>query len=232
MSKKKFNAESKGPDKLGKALLAEAGSSKPDLIRMKSLIDAGADVEATGGNKKTPLMVAVTARNVDAAALLIDNGADKYGKPETAPMFMALALYDLDMVKMLLDKGVDPERDTYSGGLTALMWAANFGKKELADEIARRGGDVNRKNEKSGMTAIDYAEDNLKPHVAQSLRSIDAEKKARAIQEEIDRKNRAEQARLAAEKAVLDAACDAGLPLQGAVTIMRPLSFTKQRSMN
>lgn len=228
MAKKTFNSASKTPDELGKALLAEAGSSKPDLIRMKSLIDAGANLEVVGSDKKTPLLLAVSRQNLSAAEFLIDNGADKYGKtPEMAPLFLALALYDLDMVKMLLDKGVDPERDTYSGGLTALMWAANLGKKDIADEIAWRGGDVNRKNEKNGMTAPDYAVDNLKPQIAKSLRRIDAQKKERAIQEEIDKKNRAEQARLAAEKAALDAECDAGLPLKGTVKVMRPLSFSR-----
>lgn len=231
MAKKIFNSAILTPDELGKALLEEAGSSKPDLVKMKSLIAAGADVEVTGKDKKTPLLVAVSRQNVAAAELLIDNGADKYGKPEMAPMFLALALYDLDMVKMLLDKGVDPERDTYSAGMTALMWAANFGKKDIADEIARRGGDVNRKNETSGMTAPDYAENNLKPHIAESLRHIDAEKKQRAVQEEIDRKNRLERQRIAADKALLDAECDAGLPLQGAVKVMRPLSFNKPSPM-
>lgn len=228
MAKSSFNSASGTLDDLGRQLLEEAGSGKPDLLKMKSLIAAGASVEFCGSDSKPSLLVAVNKKNVDAAELLIDNGADKYVRVgETAPLFLAIALYDIDMVHMLLDKGVDPERDTYSGGLTALMWAANFGKKNIADEIARRGGDVNRVNPKDKMTAPDYAEENLKPHIAKSLRRIDKEKKERAIQEEIDKQNRAEQARLAAEKAVLDAACDAGLPLQGAVKIMRPLSLTK-----
>ncbi|TAL34531.1 MAG: ankyrin repeat domain-containing protein [Alphaproteobacteria bacterium] len=228
MPKRSFNAASVTPDELGAQLYAEAARKNPDLRRMKTLIAAGANIEYRGDQNYTPLLAAVGKQNVDAAALLIDNGADKYVRAgEMAPMFYAIALYHLDMVKMLLDKGVDPERDVYKGGLTALMWAANFGKKNLADELARRGGDVNRINPNDGKAAPDYAEDNLKPHIAKSLRRIDTEKKDLAIQEERAEKDRAEQQRLAAEKAALDAECDAGLPLKGSVKVMRPLSLAR-----
>jgi ankyrin repeat protein len=227
MAKKTFNAASLTPDDLGQQLHAEAVREKPDLRAMKALIAAGANIEYRDKQNFTPLLAAVSKNNVDAAALLIDKGADKYARAgEIAPMFYAIALNNFDMVRMLLDKGVDPERDVYKGGLTALMWAAHFGKKDLADEIARRGGDVNRKNEKDGMSAPDYARVK-KPHIANSLERIDREKKERAAREEAERKFRQEQARIDAEKAALHSQCDAGLPALRPVVVMKPLTLVK-----
>jgi len=234
MARKSFQqavATTPDPNDLNGLLIREAEGDKPDLLKMAALINAGADVNARNGKQRTVLMLAVFAQNKDAAALLIDKGADMYardnGTPSADAMFMALARYDRDMVAMLLDKKFDPNRAPCHGTMTALMWAANLHKMDLCEELATRGADIHAKNPKNGWTAMEYAKENLKPHIADRLLRIDEQNKARAAIAAAEAKLKAELAARAAAKAELDAICDAGIPAQNAVKVMRPIVYMK-----
>jgi len=213
---------------LGAELLAIAGSDNPDLAKMKALIKEGADIETPTAKGATPLIAAAGKRNVAALELLAQNGANLYAKTSegVSAMFYGLAHYRLDIVKTLLDHGLDPERDTLKGGLTALMWAANLGKQDLADEIASRGGDVYRKHAETGETALDYA--SQKPHIVKSLQAIAARTAAEKLQQQRDAEARAAQAVVNAEKARLDTICKAGLPTAKGVKRLKPVTFKKR----
>ena len=195
-----------------------AAKEKPGLREMKALIDAGADVNGRDEKAHTVLMVAITANNKEAAALLIERGADMYASNNVATranaMFYALASDDPGMVHMLLDKNFDPNSGPCHGKMTPLMWAAHFGKLELCEELVRRGADINSRSAAGNRTAADYAEDNQTPRIAQRLREMDAGK-----QEE--QRKREEQA--AALKAEFESLCDAGLPVRDKVRLLPPI---------
>ena len=196
---------------------------------MKSLLSGGADVNGRDDKMRTVLMVAIDARNKDAAELLIDNGADLYArngdKMQANAIFYAIAHYDLAMMSMLLDKKFDPNHGPCHGKMTPLMWAANLGKKDLCEELARRGADINAKQPDKGWTAMDYARNNLKPHIADRLMEIDAENKAIAAREAEEEKQRQIAAKLQAIRAEFDAICNAGLPIQKPMKVKPPLAL-------
>lgn len=226
MTKESFKKASAGLDQ---QLLEEVQREKPDLNKMAALVSAGADVNGRDNGGLTALMNAVSKHNKDAVEFLIDNGADMYArngeKNQANAMMYALAHYDLNMVRMFLDKKFDPNRGPVHGTMTALMWAANLGKLDLCEELARRGADINAKNPRNGWTAMDYARNNLKPHIADRLLEIDALNRTIAAHEEAEKKQRLLNAQVAAQKAEFDAMCDAGLPVRHDVTLMYPLTL-------
>ena len=95
-----------------------------------------------------------------------------------------------------------------------LMWAANIKQHKIAEELARRGADVYRKDPENGWTAMDYAENNNKYALAARLHAIGEDQKAQAVQRALDAANRLEQQKAAAAKADFDAACMEGLPIK------------------
>ena len=225
MAKAAFNTAQAPQPSLTELLFRETAADSPDLLKMKALIDAGADVNARNAKNQTVLMAAVNAMKEHAAALLIDNGADMYArtignKPDGNAMFLAIAHYDLDMVRVFLDKGFDPNRDNCRGDMTALMWAANLKRLDIAEELARRGADINAKTP-DGHTAMDFARDNNKGHIADRLIAIDADNKERARLKVIEDRLNAEKAAADAARAELDAKCAAGLPVECQVKAMK-----------
>ncbi len=212
-------------------LLQEAAAETPNLLKMKQLINAGANPNVRNAQQHTVLLVAIGKGNADAAGLLIDNGADMYAKVgdmRSSAMAHAIAHYNLDCVRVLLDRGFDPNREPCHGDMMPLMFAAWLKQLAIAEELARRGADIQAKNPKNNMTAMDYAENNNKPHIAERLRSIDAEMKEQARREAQAEKERAEQLRRDAAQREFNAVCDAGLPVERQVKTLKRISF-KQR---
>ncbi len=79
------------------------------LEDLRKALTNGADVNLCGHNGKTPLMVAIAAKDVEKMQLLVESGAD----PELTDDFNGTALshavsWDFaDGVRFLLDLGVD-----------------------------------------------------------------------------------------------------------------------------
>jgi ankyrin repeat protein len=97
------------------------------LETARTLLDAGADIEARDANDITPLLIAITNNHPDVARLLIDRGAnikavDWYGRTplwaavETRNMDVDNATFEnsinrapyLELIQLLLERGVDP----------------------------------------------------------------------------------------------------------------------------
>ena len=71
----------------------------------------------------------------------------------------AVVAGQLQRVAILLDAGATPEATSGAGeyeGKTALMWAAEAGRSDIADLLLRYGAEVDRANPKGG-TALMYA---------------------------------------------------------------------------
>lgn len=106
-----------------------------DIVEL--LIDRGADINARGGDRMTPLMQAAAELRADFVELLLKKGASTEGQDEsngmTALMWAVANEGNKEIVEMLLEHGADLDVEDHEGE-TALE-QAEHGKKEIAELI-------------------------------------------------------------------------------------------------
>ena len=133
-----------------------------DAATIKVLLDAGAKVDLAHPDGETPLMAASRTGRIDAVNLLLEHGADPNASDtfqEETSLMRATAEGHVEVVDALLKAGANPnaqahvtsltERknaDHYTGGFTALMWAARNGNEELVRRLVAAGADLNMRN--------------------------------------------------------------------------------------
>jgi RNA polymerase sigma factor (sigma-70 family) len=115
---------------------------------MRLLIDGGADVNrvATHRLAVTPLHAALFGRQVDAALLLIERGADValarggsgWKRAGWTPLHYAAGMGFSNLVQPLLDRGADPSRPDEEGK-TPLDVAIDANHSGIADVLRSRG---------------------------------------------------------------------------------------------
>lgn len=129
-----------------------------DMDKVKALLEEGADVNAKDENGMTPLLLAISNKQVDLAKFLIEKGADinLADRQGVVPLFRALWNKDLDMLELLLKKGADVNTKHAKSGFTALHWAAMMDSKDSVELILDAGADVNAKSN-TGETSLDVA---------------------------------------------------------------------------
>jgi ankyrin repeat protein len=123
-------------------------ASSDDVDALDALLDAGADIEADGvviaGG--TPLDDAVAFGQWQTARRLVERGA-------YASQFNAAALGLLDRVQAHLAHDPPP------GEVTAAFWAAcHGGQRATAEDLLRRGADLNWIAPWDGLTPLDAAQ--------------------------------------------------------------------------
>jgi ankyrin repeat protein len=116
---------------------------------MRLLIDRGADVNrvATHRLAVTPLHAALFGRQVDAALMLIERGADValarggsgWKRAGWTPLHYAAGMGFSTLVQPLLDRGADPSRPDEEGK-TPLDVATDANHHDIADVLRSRGG--------------------------------------------------------------------------------------------
>ena len=140
-----------------------------DLVRY--LISVGADVDYTGMEEGSPLMLAAFSGKFEHMSLFIEAGADVN---LAMPAGGEAALHDAaveghtEAVKLLVEAGADPNQTTkldaptsmFSGrkllGETPLHFAAEFGDESMIRALLHAGADTSIPNS-NGEKPIDYA---------------------------------------------------------------------------
>lgn len=120
-----------------------------NLVAVKSMIAAGTKPNVHNSEGTTPLMIAISNKDIRMAQFLIAAGADVNQKVDdingTTILMSTANDTDLEMLKLLLNNGADPDgMNNY--GSTALIWAAHGGQTEAARTLIEGGADINRKN--------------------------------------------------------------------------------------
>ena len=119
----------------------EAMFSREKRAVVELLVGKGADVNATGKAGETPVSVATAQGWEDEVKFLVQHGAK--GQSSAGQLHDAARAGDVEKVKAVLDaapKAIDAE---YMGWKSALVRAANAGKREAAQLLIARGADVN-----------------------------------------------------------------------------------------
>ena len=118
-----------------------------DIVLIKGLIDAGADVNRKDKLGETPLHVAVVEGYKEIASMLIENGADVNAGDirGLTPLHAAAWRGYRDIVILLIANGADINaRD--KDALTPLHTAALAGREQTVVLLIEKGADVNTKN--------------------------------------------------------------------------------------
>ena len=143
---------------VGKTDLFEA-AALGETKRLKELLQ---DPEMTGtlsADGFTALHFAAFFAHADAAALLLETGADVNAIADNPsrvqPLHSAVAGADFLIVQMLIDAGADVNA-CQNQGFTPLMGAAANGHMEILDVLVRSGADLGLQSD-DGKTALHFA---------------------------------------------------------------------------
>ena len=106
------------------------------------LIDKGAQVEANDSNGFTPLHWAANAGHVEIVRLLCDCGADVEARDitEWRPLHNAAWNGHISVVKELIEERNARINSRDDGGRTALTWARQYNKPDVAAYLVLHGG--------------------------------------------------------------------------------------------
>lgn len=97
-----------------KSWMAGGPEEKINVPLVKVLVDAGANVNATGTGDCTPLNHAATFDEREVAEYLLDHGADIHQTSylDQTPLFTACETRSLSVVQLLLERGADVNKVT------------------------------------------------------------------------------------------------------------------------
>jgi ankyrin repeat protein len=128
-----------------------------DIIKVKALLAAGADVNARDKLGETPLHVAAVRGYQETSSPLIANGADINARNEdgVTPLHASALAGHKETIALLITKGADVNARN-ADGLTPLHAAALAGHTETVELLITKGADVNAKNE-DGLTPLNAA---------------------------------------------------------------------------
>lgn len=114
-----------------------AAAASGDLVAIKRLQAAGADVNAGDSYGRTPLMVATFRRQRDAAAALIEAGTDIDALENSRYDMLTIAAVagDIEMVRLAIRAGANTGLVTSPYDGTALIASAHLGHIEIVQML-------------------------------------------------------------------------------------------------
>ena len=129
---------------------------------VKFLAENNFRIDQANDDGETPLFMAAQNRHKEVVAYLIDKGANikaQTGRGETL-LSIAVRQNDKDFAEDLLNKGVDINQDVFNVGLlsyrTALSYAVELGRFDMAHFLIEKGANLDKKDCKS-TTALSLA---------------------------------------------------------------------------
>lgn len=139
---------------------------KGNVAMARSLLERGADVNATGSPGRSAISFAAGAGRKQVIPLLIEQGVVTEQKDKA--LLEALQGGHSDTAELLLQGGADPNAVGYAQR-TALMWAAKNGKVALVQALLNYGADEDAMD-KDGKTALIWAEQAERADIAALLK--------------------------------------------------------------
>ena len=190
---------------------AEAG----DIAALRSLLDAGADVNSSQTNGSTALHWAVYRDDADAVTLLTERGADATVRTREgiSPLFMASLYGNPAIIEILLDAGADPN-EVGPNTETPLMLAARNGNPDAIGVLFDAGADPNVVETIRGTTALMWAIEQQHPDAVRALLDGGADISAQSAGAGVPRRymaNRVNIDRVQSAQALLREAVEEGL---------------------
>ena len=116
---------------------------KGDLVRVRTLLEGGTDVNTKDEFGCTPLHWAVRARSPEVADLLITNGADVNSTAGPGNLTPLMAARKLPVIELLVSKGVDVRSQENK---SKLHKACSAGDIKVVRFLIDKGADVNARN--------------------------------------------------------------------------------------
>ncbi len=140
--------------------LADA-AQRGDRAAVRSLLAAGADVNAAQGDGATALHWAAYRDDAEATAALIHAEADVHRQNHygVTPLALASRNGSATVIAQLLAAGTDPNdpRQAVRAGETPLLLAARSGQVDAVAVLANAGADLNARESWNGQSALMWA---------------------------------------------------------------------------
>lgn len=135
------------------------GDAKGDLRQARKLLEQGADINARGESKHTPLTYAVFCQDA-RISLLIDWGADVNadGGRDYSPLGWTTFLGQTELARLLIRRDAKVDAQVKASEWTPLMLAAQEGCLVMARILLESGADIERRDRR-GYTALAHAAD-------------------------------------------------------------------------
>ena len=149
---------------LSGAVPAEApvadAAMRGDVMKVRTLLRAGSDVNAAHGDGMTALHWAAELGDGEMAVILLSAGANPAAVTrlgDYTALHIASKSGAVAVVEALLDAGADPLAATSMGGVTPLHYAAGAGSAEVVGLLVQGGASVDIREPQWGQTPLMFA---------------------------------------------------------------------------
>lgn len=152
---------------------AAVAAGRNDLVLLKRLVDAGANLDVIGDSGSPLLIEAVNQQDYEKVEFLLENGADvkledaSSDRKGWTAVSIAVEQQDGGMIKRLFKAGADPDSESVAGG-SLLYNAVSVGDIEFVNELLEYGASPDGYGA-NGETALAFAVEHEELDLVQTL---------------------------------------------------------------